>query len=82
LYATVGDGGNSVNENGEGVMEMREVVSKAKSLGIDPGGMTKSELIWAIQRGEGFSPCFESGDKDCPYTDCCFRADCLRDKQS
>lgn len=58
-------------------MEMREVVAKAKFLGIEPGTMTKSELVWAIQRGEGFTPCFGSGDAGCPYTDCCFRTDCL-----
>jgi hypothetical protein len=58
-------------------MRMSEVRAKAKALGIEPGKLKKTELICAIQRAEGFSPCFGSGKQDCPYTDCCFFSDCI-----
>ena len=59
---------------------MNEVRSKAKAMGIDPGRMKKAELICAIQKAEGFEVCFGSGTPDCPYTDCCFRSDCLKER--
>jgi hypothetical protein len=42
--------------------------------------MKKTELICAIQKAEGFTACFGSGKQDCPYTDCCFRSDCIEGK--
>jgi hypothetical protein len=59
---------------------MSEVRAKAKAVGIDPGKMKKTELICAIQKAEGFTACFGSGKQDCPYTDCCFRSDCIEGK--
>jgi hypothetical protein len=50
---------------------------KALSLGIQPGKMNKTELIHSIQRSEGNNPCFGTSNGQCPYTDCCFMADCL-----
>ena len=61
-------------------MRMSEVRAKAKALGIDPGKTKKTELICSIQKAEGFAACFASGKDDCPYTDCCFRSDCLDTK--
>lgn len=61
-------------------MRMSEVRAKAKAVGLDPGKMKKTELICAIQKAEGFTVCFGSGRPDCPYTDCCFRSDCIEDK--
>ncbi len=61
-------------------MRMSEVRAKAKALGIDPGKMKKGELVCTIQKAEGFAACFGSGKQDCPYTDCCFRSDCIEDK--
>lgn len=58
-------------------MRMSEVRAKAKALGIEPGRMRKTELVWAIQKAEGFPACFAPGKTDCPYTDCCFRSDCV-----
>ena len=60
-------------------MRMSEVRAKARLLGLDPGRMKKAELVCAIQKAEGFVPCFGMGKKDCPYTDCCFRSDCMFD---
>jgi len=58
-------------------MRMSEIRAKARALGIEPGRMKKDELIRSIQKAEGFSPCFGTGVSACPYTDCCFRSDCL-----
>ena len=38
--------------------------------------LSKPELIRAIQRAEGHSPCFES-IPDCGQMDCLFYADCV-----
>ena len=51
---------------------------KAISLGIQPGQMNKVELIHSIQRAEGNTACFGTSNGQCPYTDCCFMADCLK----
>ena len=51
---------------------------KAVSLGIQPGQMNKVELIHSIQRAEGNTACFGTSNGRCPYTDCCFMADCLK----
>ncbi len=58
-------------------MNIDEIRQKAVNLGIEPGEMKKAELIWAVQKAEGFTACFGSGKKDCPYTDCCFRSECI-----
>ena len=60
-------------------MSMAELIrQKAVSLGIQPGQMNKVELIHSIQRAEGNTPCFGTSNGQCPYTDCCFMADCLK----
>jgi hypothetical protein len=51
---------------------------KAISLGIQPGQMNKVELIHSIQKAEGNNPCFGTSNGRCPYTGCCFMADCLK----
>ena len=58
-------------------MTMAEIGQKAISRGIQPGQMDKAELIHSIQRAEGNAPCFGTSNGQCPYTDCCFMADCL-----
>jgi len=57
---------------------MAEITQKAISLGIQPGQMNKAELIHSIQKAEGNSSCFGTSKGQCPYTDCCFMADCLK----
>ena len=58
-------------------MTMSEIKNKAMSLGIQPGKMKRTELIRSIQSAENYTPCFGTSNGQCPYTDCCFRKDCL-----
>lgn len=61
-------------------MKMADIGRKAKDLGIEPAGMKKADLIRAIQRVEGNAECYGQFGSGCPYTDCCFRSDCRRDR--
>jgi hypothetical protein len=58
-------------------MTMSQIKQKAISVGVQPDNMSKTELIRSIQKAEGYSPCFGTSNGNCPYTDCCFMADCL-----
>lgn len=62
----------------ERAMTMGEIKDKAKNLGITPGTMKKTELIRAIQGAEGNNACYGATNGTCQWTDCCFRADCLK----
>jgi hypothetical protein len=55
-------------------MKINEIKQKAKALGINCSKMKKAEIIHAIQRTEGNTPCFGK----CQYTNCCFIDDCLK----
>jgi hypothetical protein len=57
-------------------MNWNDVKKKAVALGVQPGKMKKPELIRAIQTAEGNTPCYGEARTDCPYTDCCWLADC------
>jgi hypothetical protein len=60
-------------------MTIAELIrQKAVSLGIKPGQMNKVELIHSIQRAEGNTACYGTSNGQCPYTSCCFMADCLK----
>jgi len=59
-------------------MKMPEIREKAKALGLTPGKMKKTELIHAIQKAEGYTPCFGTSNGQCSQTDCCFIHDCLK----
>ncbi len=59
-------------------MRMLELRHKARALGLVPRDLKKADLIRAIQRQEGYTPCFGGSHGQCPYTDCCFRDDCLK----
>lgn len=61
-------------------MKISEVKEKARALGLVPGNLRKADLIQAIQRREGHTPCFGTSKGVCPYTDCCFMDDCLKIK--
>ncbi len=63
---------------GKILMKNSEIRNKAKALGIEPGNMSKKELIHAIQKAENYTPCYGTSDGNCIYTDCCFREDCLK----
>ncbi|HOK96721.1 MAG TPA: hypothetical protein P5175_07370 [Anaerohalosphaeraceae bacterium] len=58
-------------------MTRQEIEQKALAVGVAPDTMDTTELIRAIQRAEGYSPCFGTSDGQCPYLDCCFRGNCL-----
>ena len=59
-------------------MKVPELKERAKSLGISPGKMKKTELVQAIQEAEGFTVCYGNSNGDCPNMDCCFMKDCLK----
>ncbi|MBN2138720.1 MAG: hypothetical protein JW720_13005 [Sedimentisphaerales bacterium] len=61
-------------------MNMPAIKAKAQAYGISPGRMKKADLIHQIQLAEGCTACYGSGSQDCPWTDCCFREDCLKIK--
>jgi len=62
-------------------MTMAEIKDKAKSLGINSANLKKTELVRAIQKAEGFNPCYGTTHGTCQWTTCCFRPDCLKIKQ-
>jgi hypothetical protein len=62
-------------------MSIRQLQTKAKNLGIDPGNMEKPQLIHTIQKTEGYTPCFGTANGSCPQETCCFRPDCLTMKK-
>jgi len=59
-------------------MNMKDIKSKAKSMGLEPGKIKKVELVRTIQRKEGNSSCFQTGvSAQCSQEYCCWREDCL-----
>ena len=58
-------------------MNLTEVKSKAKEVGVSAGKMKKPDLIRAIQLAEGNSDCFGKADGSCDQEGCCFMQDCL-----
>jgi len=69
---------SSVNQSRGIVMKMEEVRSIAKSRGINPGRLSKIELIKSIQAGEGNFDCFATAcNGECDQAECIWREDCL-----
>ena len=58
-------------------MNLTEVKSKAKEVGVSVGKMKKPDLIRAIQVAEGNTDCFGMPEGSCDQENCCFRNDCL-----
>jgi hypothetical protein len=58
-------------------LTLTQIKDKAKLLGITAGKMKKTELIHAIQKAEGCTPCYGRSNGNCPWTQCCWRGDCL-----
>jgi hypothetical protein len=57
----------------------QEISTRARNAGIDVDGLDMLAAVRAIQRAEGFEPCFGSGCFDtCGQAGCVFRADCER----
>jgi hypothetical protein len=59
---------------------MAQIKAKAKTLGISPGKLKKTDLIHSIQVAEGCTPCYGRSNGDCPWTQCCWRGDCFTAK--
>lgn len=58
-------------------MKMQEIRTKAKELGINSFGKTKTELIRAIQKAEGNFECFGTAAGYCDQFQCSFRSLCI-----
>ena len=58
-------------------MKMPEVKKRAKALGVNSGNLKKADIILAIQKAEGNTPCFGTGTPACPHLTCCWREDCI-----
>ncbi len=54
-----------------------EIHAEAKKMGLQVAqNVKKSELIQAIQKDEGYSPCYGTNDGSCPYQNCLWINDC------
>lgn len=49
----------------------------AKLHGVKNLGQSKEDLVRAIQKKEGFQPCFATKGLECPQYDCLWRQDCV-----
>lgn len=59
-------------------MTLKDVQRMAKLQSIDPGMLSKTELIKAIQKIEGNFDCFATAyDGICDQTGCIWRLDCF-----
>lgn len=59
-------------------MKLEEIKIIAKQHDIRPGRMKKAELVQAIQRSEGNTPCFATEQaEECGQTSCLWREDCV-----
>ncbi len=64
-------------------MNMKHIRNLAKSLKIEPGTVSKPELIWQIQLAEGNFDCYASAKNgECDQLDCSWRNDCLSESQA
>jgi len=60
-------------------MKMQDVRAKAKALGINSFGKTKTALVREIQRKEGYTDCYGTAAGECDEIACCFRDSCLEE---
>lgn len=60
------------------IMQLIDVRTIAKNIGIKPGKLSKSNLIIEIQRTEGNFDCFATATEGhCNQANCCWRDDCF-----
>ena len=58
-------------------MQIRKIKEIAKRNGVDPGRMSKTDLIRAIQRAEGNLDCFATTRvNECNQQNCLWLKDC------
>jgi len=61
-------------------MNMQEIRTVARDLGVSPGRATKAELVHRIQRAEGNFDCFATATLGiCDQAGCRWRDDCFRE---
>jgi hypothetical protein len=58
-------------------MTIRDLQRMARRFGIKTGGLSKFDLIRAIQRAEGNFACFGTATGFCDQSNCLFREECL-----
>lgn len=59
-------------------MNMTSIRTFAKSVGINPGKLSKADLIKGIQIGEGNFACYATArNGECDQVNCSWRDDCL-----
>jgi len=59
-------------------MQLQDVKTKAKGIGLKPGKLSKLNLILEIQRTEGNFDCFATATEgQCDQVSCCWRDDCF-----
>lgn len=62
-------------------MKMQEIIAYGKRWGVPYKiGLSKMDMIRAIQKNEGYTPCFRRDDC-CEQTDCLWMEDCKPAKQ-
>lgn len=60
-------------------LDVRDLKFKARELGLDISGLTIIDAVRAIQKSEGFAPCFAWGVHDrCGQELCAFRRECVK----
>ncbi len=60
-------------------LDVRELKSKARELGLEVSGHTTIDAVRAVQQAEGFAPCFAWGVHDrCGQDLCAFRRECVK----
>ncbi|MBU1425871.1 MAG: SAP domain-containing protein [Gammaproteobacteria bacterium] len=61
-------------------MKITVIKNIAKSLGINPDNLLKTELIKTIQLKEGNYDCYGTAyDGECDQFECCWREDCFEE---
>ena len=63
-------------------MNIAEIRTKAKGLGVQFGKLSEGDLIRSIQTKEGNFPCFETAREYCSQKLCCWREACLPSKKT
>lgn len=59
-------------------MKVEQIRTIAKSRGVNPGKLSKAELIKSIQTAEGNVECFSTAvNGECDQVNCLWREDCF-----
>lgn len=59
-------------------MKLTDVQALAKTKGIGPDKLSKTNLIRILQKDEGNFDCYATAyDGECDQSDCCWREDCF-----